>query len=787
MKASCTLRWVVLTAALLLASGIRSDCRAAGLPGEYMLTQRWHELSSLYSPLLNPAFMTEENYSSFRGAFTSTMQLAFSLWELGAVIPIGLYQSIGVTWIGENDGKIEDQGFDQTTGQLLAGAQGTLLGNTNSLLTLSYALNIWKRLSVGANVTIAYQTNFDSPVSGFGLDVGASYRLFQHPQWGNHIVGVATQNLLAPSMASGFSPSFGNSGEYARNLKLSWYSTYFDRKLENAIDVDIKDFLASAEEFTADPANPTGADGSKKIEWVIDHRIGYWAFNFLTAYAQFGWNQHILDYWGIAAGVKVPALKQGRDISVMYQFNQVTEGSAGNTHTWYLRATLGAHRNEAYASDFLEASPNDLYNRALKLYCAGKFWEAYFVFGRIPVLFPTFFKNDWVYYYMASCEEFLDMRMPSLDHYQELITTNPKSEAIPLSELGIMRVKYREGDDAGMSEQYSKLNHIDIIDTIRYHANYLMGESQMRTKNYALAIQCFSAIPKGQSDYLYAQHSMAITYALRGEPQQAERVLEQILEEDPKNADEQELLNRSLMIIGYLFYEDRTMAKAVAALRKIPSTSYYYEDALLGLGWAAAQSKQWGDLITAGQLLQTTSSKPSVQCEGALLEAYGQMNSKNFAGASTILRAALAKAEKLAPPSQDSIDNVDRIYRNDRYSYDEVAKNARQLTSIKEITQVVKSIDSLHNAQKADYRKLQDHLLFCDEMGRLKLFSRNIGDVKRDIDYTLATVEKTLKTDKNSQQIQNTVDKRNEIDKEIQKVKEEMKKLEEKKGSTNKQ
>ena len=40
-------------------------------------------------------------------------------------------------------------------------------------------------------------------------------------------------------------------------------------------------------------------------------------------------------------------------------------------------------------------------------------------------------------------------------------------------------------------------------------------------------------------------------------------------------------------MLGYIFYEDNALSKAVSALRMVPSQSNYYEDALLGLGWTA--------------------------------------------------------------------------------------------------------------------------------------------------------------------------------------------------------
>ncbi|MBD3343740.1 MAG: hypothetical protein GF401_01605, partial [Chitinivibrionales bacterium] len=51
-----------------------------GLPGEYLLTQRWRDIHSSYSPLTNAAFLIEEDYFSVRGAVAPVLQRSFTLW-----------------------------------------------------------------------------------------------------------------------------------------------------------------------------------------------------------------------------------------------------------------------------------------------------------------------------------------------------------------------------------------------------------------------------------------------------------------------------------------------------------------------------------------------------------------------------------------------------------------------------------------------------------------------------------------------------------------------------------
>ena len=83
-------------------SGFFCGTRADGLPGEFLISDQWRRLLAYYSPLSNPAFMTEQNYVSLRGAFALSLDGPSRLFEAGAVVPVGLYQSAGFSAVVEN-------------------------------------------------------------------------------------------------------------------------------------------------------------------------------------------------------------------------------------------------------------------------------------------------------------------------------------------------------------------------------------------------------------------------------------------------------------------------------------------------------------------------------------------------------------------------------------------------------------------------------------------------------------------------------------------------------------
>ena len=73
---------------------------ADGLPGEYLLSNKWRQVFANQSPVDNPAMIMEEPYLKVRGALSFSSGDPARLWELGATMPWGCIRP----WVnsGEN-------------------------------------------------------------------------------------------------------------------------------------------------------------------------------------------------------------------------------------------------------------------------------------------------------------------------------------------------------------------------------------------------------------------------------------------------------------------------------------------------------------------------------------------------------------------------------------------------------------------------------------------------------------------------------------------------------------
>lgn len=747
--------------------------QGAGLPGEYVLSNRWRAMLAPYTAQPNPALLTEADYVSVRGALSRTLS-EFNMLELGVTVPVGLYQSVGVTWFTLGTASYSaTQDFAAMAEQVNA---------NHNYFVFSYAVNMWRTLSVGININLAQENLFgDENRVGIGADLGLTYRLIRHPLLGEHMAGVALSNLIPPNMGSSTgSDSIGiiPDEKQAASLNVSLFSKYWEKRIESVIAFSLRDLYSTGSDFQA-----TGVNAAKTMEWTLDAQLNLWILRIGILSGLIGFDPNGFGYAGFALGFNLPSVNAGRDLSFMYQMVGVGEGEA-TSHTLYLRGDIGRHREELYAkrmARLLNLEPNDLYNRALSLYVAGRYFDAYFVFGRIVTEYPDFFKRDWVTYYMASCLEHLDMRRASSNDYVSAIREYPKSAMLPYADLGLMRLYYREADYSSVTTQLNRLNVPEVPDSIKYHALYIMGETSMKTGEYRKAKQVFEMIPATHPEYLFAQHSLAVANVLAGTEDLALENLRTVVNSSPRGEAQQEIINRSLVMLGYMFYEnggnEGALSQAVTALRTVPRSSYYFEDAQMGLGWTAIRARQWQDCIEAGQNLMTGSARLPLRAEGALLKAYAFMMLKDYVNAASVLAEANTWLEQFAAPTQEDLQSRTGQYEGVRVDYDDIAREAQQLATSRVSEHVTNLINALSSRQQVTKDTVDSQLRYFDEYVRNSFFARAVSKVREDVEYALAVANKLSGVRDVADKAKQVQEKQKSIDDEIIKLKEQMEKL----------
>ena len=750
-------------------AGIVSSVKAQGLPGEFTITDRWRHVYSMYSGVTNPSFINEENYMSLRFMLANTLG-EFYMHEAGLTVPIGMYSAAGISWMRQGATPYE---ATDSAGIPIPGAK---ISDQQNFIALTYANNVWNRLTVGGNLSLITQNvaNIDGEIPtagtrfGFGFDLGLNWKLLRHPMIGNHIVGLSTQNL--------FTHILDTDEVYASALRVSLLSDFWERRISYGADYVLKDIFSGPDHFHPDSVTHT--------PWELTQKLGFNILRIFKVYLLTGWNPEGFDHYGFAFGANMPGFFNGRDIEGLMQFVTVDnqDNSTNVSHiTFYARTQFGHHREEIYARNMARRGtlgPNNLYNQALELFHRGECYRAYWIFSQIAVEHPDFFRNDMVNYYQAACHECLDLRGSAETIFNRVKDVHSRSIVVPLADLGLMRVFYRNNDLARVDAQFEELNRLGVPDSIKFHAYYIMGQVAMKRSDYARARQFFTMVPENHPDYVFAYHSAGVANMLNGNMAGAIADFEQVIQIKPKNKAQEEAINRSFVFLGYLYYEDLstegTLARAVTALRSVPRNSYYYQDALLGLGWTALKARQWDDCISVGNELIRTSQDPIMQSEGSLILAYGQAQKKNHGAAVTVLEEAVRRLSAFRAPSESDLAQRRNRYGSTRSDYEQLGVRMDELGQARQSALVQTAIDSLQTPHITLKGEIDQFLRFSDEFERSSFFARSFEQVKEDIDYALARFSRHAGSRDMQRQIQRTIGDAEAIDDELERLRKEL-------------
>jgi len=301
-----------------LAIGTVSNLFAAGLAGDFTMSDRWRRANSQYSNITNPAFINENGRMTGRALFTGVHEISY-MHEMGFTMPLGLQDAAGVSWIMQSAGS--DDIVDRT-----------------QYITLTYARNVWSGLTVGANLNAFTWTlpklgeDGDETLMGGGGDIGLTWKFEPHEVYGNHIAGVSTHNLVTNILKT--------SGKYAAGLRFSLLSDFVNQNIDAGLDFIVRDILADDDDWDLDE------DESRPLNWEFTQRVGYNILNTVKVSALTGFNSDGFDL-GAALSVNLSNFLNDQAIEVGAQYMAANIGdNPSHKFSFFARAEFGRSRGE---------------------------------------------------------------------------------------------------------------------------------------------------------------------------------------------------------------------------------------------------------------------------------------------------------------------------------------------------------------------------------------------------------------------------------------------------------
>lgn len=730
------------------------------------------DLGSYTSNLVNPALLyrvnqVHLNFGIYRwGIFDAASDQALGYQQGSFLFPVRMNQTLGFTFISSGGSIIKNNG-NVDVGSAAFGDY-SFIG--------SYALKLFPWLSLGTNVKYVYQNHFGSGTSnGLGFDLGLYVNPFDHYRFGDLGISLNFQDIVPPAVIQ-----WGSQNEIPARLRAGLrYSALNDRMIGD-VEVLFDDWLSQLYGMAKEAydsgkvVTPVRTSGHLKIEFIPQ------------IWFRLGWANNAIPNFGINFNLMYPLPEMinyiNNDINMGYSF---LESERGLVFAYKLSFDMGPTREQREAKrmyDRLIIAPMNAYSEAMRLYMAGKYWEASFAFGKLMALYPNFNLNDRAAFYMGNCYRFLQMNTIARQVYKDALEEYPTSETRSKYLYGLQSLDYREGkyDDALKNHAY--ISNLYAESEIRPDADYLAGQIHFMKKNLNVAEQLFKKIEPESPSYLYAQYTLSIINIETNKADAAIANLKTIVSDSTKDAAELLLRDAANLKLGHIYFErglEGDLRKAVDCYKRVPEGSSYGDEALLGTAWAWIKVGQAAACLSTCDRLIASHPESPLTPETYLVKGYSLMLQKSFSEAIDNLQKCLdlCKGDFITSDNlaarRSQFAGVDNGFQP---TADEIKKNALRKPTDRTLEERV-GLESKFKEFKTESDNYFAYVLQADSHSK---FLRRKEEIQRDAEYALAKSMNSLSGMGQGKIIEKQKEKEIKLDDQIEKLKQQLQQIEKK-------
>jgi tetratricopeptide (TPR) repeat protein len=804
MKRTMILVMAALVAVVVMGGRSYGDNLAGGggYDAPYFQADYIQDLSEFTSGIVNPALLYRVNQYHFDlGIYRWQVDADFATQALGYqemsfLIPIRLNHTLGFSLIGTGapiDKTTIDQNDLSNTIRELGQASFT-----DMFLIGHYSWRLLPWFVAGVNVKVRLQDQFgDGWKTGVGGDLGLYFNPFDHYRLGDLGFSINFQDIVPTVLSwNGADSAVGGKSVAATRLRLGVrYSGLNDRFVvdvegveDNALSDLYTTFMKKDLVVTTDT---TGGITRYDTSYTLDAQLkkafrfsAHFKWQFIPqVWLKAGWSNNMIPYIGFNFNFIYPLPEMinyvNYDLHIGYS---LIEQERGLTFMTKLGSDFGPTREQRESKrlyDQLILAPMDAYNEAMRLYLAGKYWEAAFAFGKVISLYPNFYLNDKAAYYMGNSYKNLYMNETARSVYKSALEEYTTSEMRSKYLFGLESIDYREGKYEDALKNHAFITNLYAESDIRPDADYVAGQVHFQRKNYTAAEQLLSKVKPGSAVYLYAQYTLSIINIENKKIEAGIANLKTVISDTTQDPGTQLLQDAANTKLGHVYYEQVELRNAVESYKRVPEGSSYGDEAMLGTAWSWIKVNQPNmTLQTVDRLIASHPESPLVP-EAYLLKGYGLMLQKKFADAVD----ALDKCVDLTKGKY--VTDADLKARSEKFkvtegefapSAEKIKKNALRKPTDKSIEE--------RGAMKSEYDKFakENRDMFSYQLlaqSHRRFFMRK-EQVVQDAEYALAKATAMMKGAGQQKVLEKTNEQQKKIDEEIEKKKKELEKLNEK-------
>jgi len=807
-RAACYIR--VLSAVVLLGAVL-----AAGQEGEggydapYFQADFTQDLNSWTSALVNPALLYRVNQMHASAAFyrwgldrdDNMGYLDFSFFY-----PVRLNHTVGFTLLHASN-VMPEVSIPQEGGA--AASDDKTVTYQDLWFIGNYGVRVLPWLMLGANVKLRTQTQFHGdPVFSKvpGLDVGIYINPLDHYQYGDIGISINAQDIVptqTPWQYDPDNPVSMNSDlitvSRARvGVRYSGLNDNLVASAEMLVDNAFKDiFVAMNWDQFLEMAKSAKEDGKVDAGKIADmFPIAFrWGFHVKYMFIpqiwfKGGWTNNNIPYLGFNYNFIYPLPEMINYINIDYNFGySFIENSASMDDerglVMMLRASMdfGRTREQKESKrlyDRLVVAPMDVYQQAMRLYTAGKYWEASFAYGKLMSLYPTFYLNDKAVYYMGDCYKELYMNNTAREVFKDALEEYTTSDMRANYLYGIMSIDYREDNYEEAMRNHSFIINLYPESDIVGEAEYLAGQIEFAKGNGVAAREHFEKVKPSDKSYLYALYTLSVIDYDEGKEEAAIKNLRRVVDDTTTRKADDLLQNAAAVKLGHIYFESKgadgkgRLREAVEAYSMVPENAVPSGDeALLGAAWAWIKAGQPQLAFQKADKIVSMHPKSPFVPEAHLLRGYTLMQQNRYAGAVPMFEKALETASGKFLTADDvaqrkvQYDSEMEVFAP---TAEKIKKNAMRKPT-------PRSVEERPELQKGYERFAKEHKDFFDyrmlERSHRNFFMQK-EQIIEDATFALAKATRLINSSRAVKEMQKSAGTEEKIDAELEKLRRQL-------------
>ncbi len=804
-RSVCSIR--VVSAVILLGAVL-----AVGQDGEggydapYFQADFTQDLNSWTSALVNPALLYRVNQMH--------ASMAFYRWGLDRgnmgyqdfsfFYPVRLNHTVGITVLHARN-SMERVKYNESEDE-----SGTV--SYQDLWVIgNYGVRVFPWLMLGGNVKLRTQTQFGTnAVSKVpGLDVGVYINPLDHYQYGDIGISLNAQDILPTQTPWEFdlegNPNFTVTptdlitvSRARMGVRYSGLNDNLVASFEILIDNAFRDIFAALpwNEFRKAimSGDVSSVPNAKDIAGMFPTAVR-WGLHVKYMFIpqiwfKGGWTNNNIPYLGFNYNFLYPLPEMINYLNIDYNFGySFLENSASMDDerglVMMLRASadFGRTREQKESKrlyDKLVVAPMDVYQQAMRLYTAGKYWEASFAYGKLMSLYPTFFLNDKAVYYMGDCYKELYMNNTAREVFKDALEEYTTSDMRANYLYGIMSLDYREDNYEEAMRNHSFIINLYPESEIVGEAEYLAGEIEFARGNEEAAKEHFEKVKPTDRSYLYALYTLSVINYHADREQVAIQNLRRIVEDTTSKKADDFLQNAAAVKLGHIYYESQgadgkgRLREAVEAYSMVPEgASPFGDEALLGTAWAWIKAGQPQLAFQKADKIISMHPKSPFVPEAHLVRGYTLMQQRRYEGAVPIFEKCLETANGKFLTSEDVATRKVQ-YDSEMEAFaptaDKIKKNAMRKPT-------PRSVEERPELQKGYERFAKEHKEFFDYR-MLEKSHRNFFMSKEriieDATFALAKATRLINSSRAVKEMQKGAGAEGKIDAEIEKLRKQL-------------